>query len=443
METGNGIRLDRRSMMGALAASVAVGLAPANASVGGLAATRALIEGWVAKGLVPGVSVAVVRPGSFRPEYLLAGKTDFTGGSPVSKDTLWRIFSMSKPVTGIAIMQQIAAGKIGLDTPISEILPQFANMRVLIDPAKGLESRPAEKPIRVRHLITHSAGFTYSFLGEGALEREYARLGLVGLEQAFLRKPTDPASPDLSTFLDRLATLPLLFEPGSGWNYSVGLDVAGGLLEKLSGKTLDAVLADQLFKPLGMADTGFWSGPEKAARLSSFYGWVNPATGKPLEKPKLADGSVNSQWATRPLFLAGGAGLISSAENYARFGQMMLNDGLFEGRAILPRGLARLGMSNLMEPGHLFQFGRRAPDVAPPPPQGFGAGGLSVITVAPDATGSPLPGAWGWDGAAGTSFHVNPARGYAIVMMLQSIGDTRLSVQSALYKSMATDMPLA
>lgn len=410
MET---IQLTRRGMLGAISAAAFAGAAPALARQPStrFGNVQGLIDLYVGAGQIPGAVVAVIRPD--RPvEYLLSGKTAFEGGVPVTPDTLWRVYSMTKPITAMAVMQQISSGKLALDTPIAEIMPEFKTMRVLVDPAKGLESRPAEKPMTVRHLLTHTSGLSYSIVGNGPLEKEYRRLGLTpGVGSLGL--PSDTPVPDLQGFLTTLAGLPLHSEPGTGWRYSVALDVAGGLLERLTGKRFDRVLDDQLLRPLGMANTGFSVATDQLPKLSSNYAWVDREL-KPLARPVLVDGPARSDWLGPQKLLAGGAGLVSSARDYARFGQMLLADGMFEGRAIMPRGTARAAMSNLMPEG-LFHDGKL----------GFGAGGRVTLfdTLGTSGDGSPT-GVYSWGGAAGTLFQVDPVRQIAVVVMLQRLPST-------------------
>jgi len=429
--TAAALMLDRRRMLAAIASSaLAAGVgAPAFGRASAHAATQALIDSYVAKGLVPGAIVGIVQPGRFAPTWLTAGRTMFEGGEPVSPRTLWRLYSMTKPVTGIAVMQQVAAGKLGIDTPIADIMPEFRQMRVLVDPEKSLKSRPAEKPILVRHLLTHTAGFSYTIAGNGPLEKEYRRLGLLPMSSGGLILPGDAPAPDLTTYMQRLATLPLHDEPGTKWRYSVSIDVAGALLERLTGRTLDGVFAEQLFGPLGMKHTAFWVEGERKKRLAGLYTWVDPKTMKPAGKPSLVDGPDKTEWSQRPTMLAGGAGLVGSAENYARFAQLMLNEGMFEGKVLLPRTTARLGMANLMERGVLFHDG-----------DGNGAGGRAILSdpVIADP-GRYRVGTWGWGGAASTLFHVDPVRGHAVVLMLQSLGNPDGPSEQLFNKALAAD----
>lgn len=403
----------RELMQGMLGAAVTGALAPAPGfarTASRYAALEALLDDHVREGRIPGGVVAVVRPGRFRPDYVLAGRSAFAGGSPVSPATLWRIYSMTKPVTGIAVMQEVGAGRLGLDTALGELVSDYARMRVLVDPDKGLESREAEAPIRVRHLLTHSAGFSYHFAGDGPLEREYRRQGLIPIGNLGLGlSPIDGPVPDLETFMGRLAALPLRFEPGSAYRYSLSLDVAGGMLQRLSGRPFDRLLEERLFGPLGMRDTGFTVPAAANGRLAALYAWTDPETNRPTGKPVLADAPPETAWGRPPPLPAGGAGLVSSAADFARFAQMLLNEGMFEGRRLLAPGVARLAVSNIMPPS--LRFNER---------NGYGAGGaVSLADTRAEAPDGQPPGVFGWGGAAGTLFQVDPVRQVAVVLMLQ------------------------
>jgi CubicO group peptidase (beta-lactamase class C family) len=406
--------IDRRQMLGAIAATAfAARGAGAREPSAEFATVQALIDRYVAEGKVPGAVVAVVRPGPHRPLFLKAGKTAFEGGAPVDEDTLWRVYSMTKPITAMAVMQQVALGKLRLDQPISDILPEYRAMQVLIDPTKSLDSQPAKTAITVRHLLTHTAGLSYTISGNGPLEKAYRRLGLMPGIGTLGRQPGDGEIPDLQGFAKALAGLPLHAEPGTLWRYSVALDLAGALLERLTGARFDAILARQLFAPLGMASTGFSVAPKDLPRLSSNYAWVKPDQTL-LTTPVLIDGPGRTDWLGPQRLLAGGAGLLSSARDYARFGQMLLDEGRFGGRSVMPRDTARLAMSNLMPEGVFFEK-----------TQGNGAGGRSTLfdtRARPDGTPA---GSYGWGGAAGTLFQVDRTRGIAVVVMLQYLPSQR------------------
>jgi CubicO group peptidase (beta-lactamase class C family) len=422
--------LNRRALLGTLAGAALATSAPAlgRGARPGFTGLQALIDRYVAEGRVPGAVIALVRPGRHDPQFLMAGKTAFDAGVAMSPDTLFRVYSMTKPITAIAVMQQVALGRLRLDQPIADILPEFAAMQVLVDPAKGLEARPAKTAITVRHLLTHTAGLSYSIVGDGPLEKEYRRLGLLPGIGSLGRRPGDGEIPDLQGFVKALATLPLHAEPGTTWRYSVALDLAGGLLERLTGKRFDAVLDQQLFAPLGMTSTGFSVAPADLPRLSSNYAWVG-ADGKPLAKPALIDGPARTDWLGPQRLLAGGAGLLASARDYARFGQMLLDEGRFGGRMLLPRDTAQLAMSNLMPEGVFFEK-----------TQGFGAGGRSTLfdtRARPDGTPA---GSYGWGGAAGTLFQVDRVRRLAVVVMVQYLPSQRWPLGRDMQTALNTDL---
>lgn len=420
-----GAALDRRALLGAALAGATLAAAPGLARTASrYAALEALLDGWIAERRIPGAVVAIVRPGRFRPDYVAAGTTAFDGGRPVDRATLWRIYSQTKPVTGVAVVQQVAAGRLALDTPIAEVLPEFRAMRVLLDPAKGLDSRPAEGPIRVRHLLTHTAGFSYHIMGNDPLEQAYRRRGLLPIGNLGLGlSPIDGPVPDLDGFTRALAELPLRFDPGTAYRYSLSLDVAGGMLQRLLATPFDKVLERQLFAPLGMKDTGFTVTRVQAPRLAALYAWQNEK-GERLATPMLVDRADDSAWLRPPPLPAGGAGLVSSAEDYARFAQMLLNEGVFEGRSILPRAAARQAMANMLPPGLFFDKVK-----------GYGAGGQVILGDSRTAPAGTLPGTFGWGGAAGTLFQVDPLREIGVVLMLQGLAlplDQGAGLQAAL-----------
>lgn len=434
--------VDRRQMLQAIAMAAAgagaAGRAGAQLPLPPLAplrhdAVQSLIDEYVAQGRVPGAVVALVEPGKHKPVFVSAGVTAFGGSTKVTPDTLWRVYSMSKPITAMAIMQRVATGELKLDQPIADIMPEFRQMTVLIDPAKGLESRPAARPITVRHLLTHTAGFSYSINGNGPLEKEYRRIGIQpGSVPAFLQ-PGEGPLPDLQVMATALAGLPLALDPGTAWKYSVGLDVAGALLERLTSKTFDTVLEQQILGPLGMRDTGFWA--QDKARLAANYLWTAPGTTKRLDKPIPISLLEKDGFTTRPKLLSGGGGLVSSARDYARFAQMVLNEGQFEGRTILPRGVARLATSNLLPPGVFFDGSH-----------GYGAGGRVTLfdtrgtgQAATSTWGGGTADAYGWGGAAGTLFMADRVRQFGVVLMLQTMGDSTLPRDRDLAAALARD----
>jgi CubicO group peptidase (beta-lactamase class C family) len=401
--TAPSVQLDRRRLLQSLGA-VAIGSAlPAGALARGRQhrAAQAVMDRYVAEGKIAGAVAAFVAPGAFRPTYLTAGTQAFDSKAAVTPDSLFRIYSMTKPITGMAVMQAIAAGRLTLDTPIAEILPAYRAMTVLIDPAKGLDARPAKSPILLRHILTHSAGLSYHINGTGPLELAYRKAGLMPGAGRQGMQPGDGAQPDLAGFVEALAKLPLHSDPGSEWKYSVGLDLAGGLLQKLHGKPFGQVLQAGIFDPLGMADTGFIVPAASLPRLTTSYYKLG-------EKLMPIDTAQRSEWAGPPLIESGGGGLVSSTRDYARFAAMLLGEGRLEGARVMSGATARTAMSNLL-PANVFFQGT----------QGFGAGGRVTISDQRNLPEGEPPRAYSWGGAAGTIFTIDRHRGYAMVMMVQ------------------------
>lgn len=379
---------DRRAFLAALAATAAM----PSAALAGAAypAMRTLADRYVAEKKVANMVVAVGgRKGS--PDFLSAGQLELGAGPLAGPDTLYRIHSMTKPVTGCAIMMLVEQGKLTLDTPLAAIFPGYAKMQVLTDPANGLAAAPAARPILIRHLLTHSAGLAYASTAPAPLARLYT--------ETFETEGRKPAN--LTAYAEAAASLPLMFEPGSKWNYSIGLDVAGAVVEKVSGVPFDTFLARRIFAPLGMADTGFSVPAADLGRFAANYRHA-PAG---LE---LIETGANSAYARKPAVPSGGGGLVSTARDYARFMAMLLGEGKLGGARILKPETARTMMSNLMEPGVLATTANGV--------TGYGAGGRSVVAAVP---GGEAVSTFGWFGAANSFAFVDRAAGVYIVLMTQ------------------------
>jgi CubicO group peptidase (beta-lactamase class C family) len=357
-----------------------------------LPATKALFDGYVRDDRMPGI-VGAFGFGRMPTITVAAGRIA-DGGAAAGPDSLWRIYSMTKPITGMAAMLLVEEGRIALDDPVSKYIPAFAKMRVLTSPDTSLASVPAVRPITIRHLMTHTAGLSYSIVAKGPLLKEYERLGLLPLAinpaaEAQMRRAR-PTS--LAEFADRVATVPLVAQPGTKWSYSIGLDVLGRVIEVASGMPFDRFLQTRFFAPLGMKSTFFAVPPAQAARLATNYTFVGDDR-VPL------DPGATSIFLQPPAFPYGGAGLVSSAHDYDRFLAMLANGGMLDGTRVMAAETVRLGMSNLLPAGVFFDSdGTR---------QGYGAGGFSYIV---DQPGGLAKGAYGWSGAAGTLAWVDPAR---------------------------------
>jgi CubicO group peptidase (beta-lactamase class C family) len=291
-------------------------------------------------------------------------------------------------------------GSIGLDQPIGELLPELADLDVLVS-EDGDAVRPAKRQPVVRDLLTHSAGFSYG-LQFSRLAARYRELGLLPGDRIAAHRDGGEDPRDLAHMVEVLGTLPLSRDPGEMFEYSLSIDVLGALIERVSNRGLDAFLEERIFGPLGMIDTGFVVPAEKLDRLVNLHERAEDGTWS------LADGQEDSAYA-RPALLSGGGGLVSTAQDYARFTAMLANEGEYRGIRLLKPETVRLARSNLLPVGLDVQFyGNVLDDI------GIGA----AMQVNRSATRLP-PGVFGWGGAAGTGMWVDPVNRLHVVLMTQ------------------------
>jgi CubicO group peptidase (beta-lactamase class C family) len=350
----------------------------------------------VNNGELAGMVVLVARHGKLVYQKSF-GMQDKAKAVPMAVDSIFRIYSMTKPVVTVAAMILVEEGKLGLDEPISKYLPEFKDMKVGVesfDPATGVQvfyTVPAKRPITVQDLMRHTAGFTYGTTPKTQVQKLYAQA------EVFSQKWT------LASFCKELAKLPLQYEPGTVWEYGHSVDVLGRVVEVASGQTLDRFLAERIFKPLKMVDTAFDVPPAKQSRLAQPQ--VDPQTGKVAE---LID-------VTQPAtFFAGGHGLTSTAGDYLRFAQMLANGGELEGVRILgPRTIA------FMTSDHVLGSGiERGGNWIPGNGYGFGLG-FAVRRETGESTWPGSVGEFFWAGYAGTYFWVDPKEQLVPVYMSQ------------------------
>ncbi|TVS16239.1 MAG: class A beta-lactamase-related serine hydrolase [Gammaproteobacteria bacterium] len=350
------------------------------------------IAGQVESGQIAGAQVMLARHDLVVHNEVF-GFRDLHEETPVTHDTLWRIYSMTKPVTSVAAMMLHEEGQFELDDPLADFLPEYREMMVWNDG----NPVPAENPITIRQLFTHSAGFSYGFTEEGV--------------DALYREAELFASEDLAAFSERLAAQPLLFEPGSRWHYGVATDVLGRLVEVISGQSLDRFLGERLFDPLGMVDTFFEVPEDKRDRFGAHYR-LNRESGA-LEL--VPDGSLAGiRWQNVQL-LSGGGGLVSTADDYMRFARMLLNGGAMEGVRILsPKTVAWMARNHLpadLESAHgVYGQGDSI---------GFGLGFAVVDDAAHWSGRVAAEGEYWWGGAAGTLFWADPEYEVIGILMLQ------------------------
>ncbi|GAB2850023.1 serine hydrolase domain-containing protein [Streptomyces deserti] len=359
---------------------------------------------YVDEGRLPGFLVSVARGGHVA-HLRTHGLRDIAAGLPVEADTLWRIYSMTKPVTAVAALMLVEEGLLSLDDPVDRYLPAFAEPQVYVGGSgpDDLTTRPATGPILVRHLMTHTAGLTFGFYHTHPVDALYRAAGL--------ESSVRPGA-DLAGTIDLYASLPLQFEPGTQWNYSVASNVLGRLIEVVSGKPLDAFCAERIFGPLGMTDAGFHVTDEQAGRLAEMYGergdrgGIEPIPGLPLRG--------------RPRFLSGSGGMVASAHDFHRFMELLRRRGELDGvRLLAPQTVDLMTSNHLPGGADLRAFGSR-PAHDEPGNEGVGFGlGVSVV-IDPSRTQAPSGlGTYGWSGVATTTFWVDPGRDLTVQFMTQ------------------------
>lgn len=289
----------------------------------------AAIQAEVDAGRIPG-AVALVSRNGHTVYHKSFGMADIESGEPMRNDSIFRIASMTKAVTTVGVMQLYEHGLFKLNDPVSKYIPAFANPRVLVSAEDGVvsETRPATREIRIIDLLTHSAGLAYPFI-PSPLQAVYVENGIIdGLTDRNLR---------LEQQMDKLASLPILFDPGTQWNYGLNTDLLGYLIEVVSGRPLDEYFRDEIFVPLGMEDTYFYLPPNKAQRLVAMYAENNGEL-VPYTDDSMTDlGNINYPYSGAKSYFSGGAGLSSTAADYTRFVEMLMQDGELDGKRILGR----------------------------------------------------------------------------------------------------------
>ena len=396
--------------------------------------TKALFDGYVRDGKMPGI-VGAFGVGDAPTLFVKAGRIADEPTAPAADpDSLWRVYSMTKPVTALAAMLLIEDGKLRLDQPVSDFFPGFARMRVLTSPDTSLDSVPATHPITIRNLLTHTAGLGYTIITRGPLLHQYEAKGIVPATvnraveaQARLTRPRT-----LQAFAERVATLPLIAEPGTKWSYSIGLDVMGAVIERASGMAFDTFVQRRIFTPLAMRSS-YWTVPQgEAGRLSTNYLFAG-ATRTPL------DPGATSVWLSPPSFPYGGAGLVMSARDYDVFLHMLADGGTLGGVRVAKAETVATMMSNLLPAGVSFGGigGGTGGTPAAATPMGFGAGGSVYLADAPG--GFPGKGTYGWGGAAGTIAFVDPKNHFRATVMVNFMPGDRIPIRAELARALAQD----
>ncbi|MCP5025319.1 MAG: beta-lactamase family protein [Actinomycetia bacterium] len=361
-----------------------------------LARISSHFQGYVDQGLLPGWQLVVSRGGQvvYHDTY---GQRDIENGLPIESDSLYRIYSMTKPIATVAAMMLYEEGRFKLKDEVASFIPSFADQRVY---RSGASTNPTTEgitsPMQIWHLMTHTSGLTYGFLNAHPVDAMYRAAGF---------EWGNPPGADLEACTDIWAGLPLLFQPGTEWNYSNSTDVLGRLVEVVSGQALDVFMQERIFEPLGMTDTAFYADEARRERLGALYiPDPDPANGKKAMRMDLMGNAA----LTEPAMFSGGGGLVSTAADYHRFTQMLLNGGELDGVRLLGSRTVKYMASNHL-PGNaeLAQFGRPLFSETDFEGMGFGLGGSVVIDPAATKVLSSK-GEFAWGGAASTAFWVDP-----------------------------------
>jgi CubicO group peptidase (beta-lactamase class C family) len=369
-----------------------------------LARVSKWMKGWVDSGKLPGMTVAVMRKGelAFAETY---GKADVERNKPMRPDTIVRIYSMTKPLTSTAIMMLFEEGRFQLDDSISKFIPGFRNQRVYSGGSRGkIETVPAERDICFRDLLSHTSGLTYGFMESNPVDALYRAKGADGVEYG-------TAESSLREVTEKLATFPLIAQPGTAWNYSVSTDVLGYLVEVISGQPFEKFLLEKVLKPLGMTDTDFHVPAAKHDRFAANY------NAGPGGKLVLLDDPAKSRYLAPRRVNSGGGGLVSTASDYLRFCKFMLNKGELDGVRLLGRKTVELMTTNHLK-GDMGDMG--APRFSESSYLGIGFGlGFSVMIDPAKAQILGTPGEYAWGGAASTAFWCDPAEDMAVLLLTQ------------------------
>ncbi|HXC29153.1 MAG TPA: serine hydrolase domain-containing protein [Stellaceae bacterium] len=368
-----------------------------------LARLRDVMSGYVERGKVPGVAALVSRHGEVHVEAI--GAKSAGGGDPVRRDTIFRIASMTKPITAAAAMILVEECRLRLDDPVDRLLPELADRRVLRRLDGPLDdTEPARRPITLRDLLTFRMGFGILMAPPGSYPIQTAA-SEPDLGQG-MPQPQTPPAPD--QWIRRFGTLPLMHQPGEKWVYNTGSDVLGVLIARASGQPFEAFLRERLFEPLGMRDTAFSVPPASLDRFATSY-WTNPRTGA----AEVYDMPEGGQWSRPPAFPSGGGGLVSTVDDYLSFAGMLLNHGKNGGERILSRAAVEI-----MTADHLTPAQKAVSELAPRFFDNHGWGfGVAVVTRR-DSPAEPV-GQYGWNGGLGTAWFSDPSAGMVGILLTQ------------------------
>ncbi len=378
---------------------------------------RFLKTRYVDTGKLAGTLTLVARKGEVVHRSAL-GLMDRERGKPMTEDTIFRIYSMTKPITSVAFMMLVEEGLVALDDPVHRFIPAWRDLGVFVAGIPGaFQTRRTNAPMRMVDLLRHTSGLTYGFQQRTNVDAAYRKLGIGTLE----------ASPlNLDDAVEALATVPLEFSPGEAWNYSVSTDILGYLVGKISGMPFERFVKARILDPLGMTDTDFQVPPEKAGRFAACYAF--DAKGKVV----LQDDPAKSKYLAPPVFVSGGGGLVGTAADYLKFCQMLLDGGVADGQRFLsPKTIELMTLNHLPGGKELMDLSRSLFSEAGNEGLGFGLGFAVVMDRAKTLTPGSV-GEYFWGGAASTAFWIDPVEELIVLFMTQFIPSSTYPVRKEL-----------
>lgn len=384
-----------------------------------------LRDRYIEPGKIAGALTLVARQGQVAHLSTL-GHMEMEGQRPLQEDAIFRIYSMTKPITSVATMMLYEKGLFQLRDPVYKFLPEFRNQGVFqMGSYPQFMTESPKRPMTIKDLLMHTSGLTYGFMHRTPVDAAYRQAGLEGVN----------STGNLQQTIEKISSLPLEFSPGDAWNYSMSTDVLGYLVQVVSGKPFDQFLREEIFEPLGMRDTGFFVPPEKQSRLPACY------ERRLNKKIVLQDDPATSSYLTPPDFLSGGGGLVSTAHDYLRFCEMLRRGGTLDDARIVSRKTIELMTKNhLRGDADLMQMAQGTFSETPYEGVGFGLG--FSVNLGPGRTGAVgSAGEFAWGGAASTAFWIDPAEDLTVIFLTQLLPsrafDFRAQLRSIIYGSFA------
>ena len=379
------------------------------------------IDRYVGEGKLPGALCLVSRGGE-EAFFHACGLRDVERGLPMQRDTVVRLYSMTKPIASVALMMLYEEGRFQLDDPVANTIESWRDLQVFAagDADRYITEKPAA-PMTIKHLLTHTSGLTYGFMNQHPVDALY--------------RHADVNEGTLEQMAAKLAELPLKFSPGTRWNYGLSTDVCGYLVERFAGQALDEFIAERITQPLGMADSGFCVQPGGTERFAACYQHVQPTTFQLQDDPEA------SRYLQRPTFFSGGGGMVGTVDDYHRFARMLLNKGELDGQRLLGRKTVEYMASNHL-PGNCDLAAMGQPVFSETPYEGIGFGlGFSVVVDPTAANVLDSPGEFAWGGAASTYFWIDPVEEVIVVFMTQLLPSStypiRRELKTLVYQALA------